>query len=113
MPVLIVLLLGIAWQGATIIDVVPYTQHQGSAARDEIFTLAVEIGDMIYSADFRVSRRLKSADFNVGERVQATVENGKITVRRRDGKTATGKIIGRERIVLRPRYCAAPRDRHL
>src|SRR5258708_16286982 len=94
MPVLIVLLLGIAWQGATIIDVVPYTQLRESAStQDEMFTLAVEIGDMIYSADFRVSRRLKSADFNVGERVQATVENGKITFSHRDGKTQTGKII--------------------
>lgn len=73
----------------------------------EIGTLAVRIGDMIYSAGFRAGRRLNSVDFNIGERVQATVENGKITVRRRDGKTATGKIVRRERILLRPRDCAA------
>lgn len=78
-PVL-VLLLGVAMQSATIIDVAPYINRRASATtRNEMFTLAVRISDMIYSADFRVSRKLKPDDFTIGEQVQATVENGKMT----------------------------------
>jgi hypothetical protein len=58
---------------------------------------------VIYSADFHSSTRLNPTDFSVGRQVQARVENRKITVRLRDGKTATAEIVRRQRVLVRPR----------
>jgi hypothetical protein len=69
-PVL-VLLLGVALRSATIIDVQPFTEHSEPTTRGDMFTLAVQIGDMIYSADFHVGRKLRPTDFIIGEQVEA------------------------------------------
>jgi hypothetical protein len=95
------LFLGVAVQTAIVVDVQP--SQTTSAAKHEMFTLVLEVGDVIYSADFHSSTWLNPTDFSGGRQVQATVENGKMTVRRRDGKTATAKIVRQQRVLVRPR----------
>lgn len=95
------LFLGVALQTAIVVDVQP--SQTTTAAKHEMFTLVLELGDVIHSADFYSSTRLKLADFSIGCQVQATVEDGKMTVQLRDGKTATAKIVRQQRVLVRPR----------
>jgi hypothetical protein len=111
MPMLSTLVLTLILQAATVIDVQPHQQtgiilqsgQTGIPLNHEMFILAVRIDDMIYSADFYSSRHLKSTDFTVGDHVQAAVENDKLTVQRKDGKTATAKIVRKQRVVIEPK----------
>ena len=95
----LIVLLTISLQSATVIDVEPHT-----VTGVEAFTLAIRLGDMIYAADFPSSRNLRATDYTIGDQIQAAVRRGTMTIRRRDGKTATATISRKERVLVEPRY---------
>ena len=89
MHCLVALLL--VFQSATVIDV------QGN---HEV-TLAIQMGDIIYTAEFS-RHALKPGSFIEGEHVGAEVRDGKVRVKRKDGKTVSGRVIWEQRVLVHP-----------
>jgi hypothetical protein len=56
------LFLGVALQTAIVVDVRP--PQTTTAANHEMFTLVLEVGDVIYSDDFQSSTRLRPTEFS-------------------------------------------------
>jgi flagella basal body P-ring formation protein FlgA len=71
-------------QPATVIDV---------QANHEV-TLAVQVGDVIYTAEF--SRHALKPESLI------EVRDGEIRVKRKDGKIVSGRVIREERILVHP-----------
>jgi len=93
-------------QSATVIDVENHTKAgiaTSAAGQREMFTLAVRIRNMIYTADFYANRNFRATDFRIGDAVKAGVEHGKMTVRRPHRKPITASILYQQRIILEPR----------
>jgi hypothetical protein len=81
----------LALQSATVIDV------QGN---HEV-TLALQMGDVIYTAEFS-KRALKPGSFNEGEQAIAEVKDGRMLVKRKDGKIVSGRLIWEQRVLVHP-----------
>jgi hypothetical protein len=64
--------------------------------------VSVQIGNVIYSAEFPPAA-LKADSFSVGDRVRADVKNGRMTVKRKDGKKVTAPVIQIQRILVHPK----------
>ena len=99
-------ILALSLHSATVIDVEAHTEAEiatSAAGQREMFTLAVRIRDMIYTADFYANRNFRATDFRIGDAVKAGVEHGKMTVRRLHGKPTTAPILRQQRIILEPR----------
>jgi ribosomal protein L14 len=89
MHCLVALLL--ALQSATVIDV------QGN---HEV-TLALQVGDVIYTAEFS-RHALKPESFIEGDHVAAEVTDGKMKIKRKDGKSVSGRVIWEQRVLVHP-----------
>ena len=89
MHCLVALLL--VFQSATVIDV------QGN---HEVI-LALQVGDVIYTAEFS-QHALKPQSFTGGDHVAAEVRNGKMRVKRKDGKIVSGRVIWEQRVLVHP-----------
>ena len=81
----------LALQGATVIDM------QGN---HEV-TLALQVGDVIYTAEFS-RHELKAGSFNEGEQAIAEVKDGRMMVKRKDGKIVSGHVIWEQRVLVHP-----------
>lgn len=81
----------LALQSATVIDM------QGN---HEV-TLALQVGDVIYTAEFS-RHALKPDSFVEGDRLTAEVRDGKMRVKRKDGKTVSGRVIWEQRLLVHP-----------
>ena len=68
---------------------------------DSGITLGVQIGNVIYSAEFP-QRTVKPDSVHEGEQVWAEVKNGMLTVRLKNGKKATARVIRIQRILAHP-----------
>jgi hypothetical protein len=89
MHCLVALLL--ALQSATVIDV--QSNHD--------VTLGLQMGDVIYTAEFS-RHALKPESFIEGDHVAAEVREGKMRVKRKDGKTVSGRLIWEQRVLVHP-----------
>jgi len=89
MHCLVALLL--ALQSATVIDV--QSNHD--------VTLAIQMGDIIYTAEF-LRHALKRESLIEGDHVGAEVRDGKMRVKRKDGKTVSGRVIWEQRVLVHP-----------
>ena len=78
-------------QSATIIDV----------QRNHEVTLALQIGDVIHTAEFS-RHALKHESLIEGDHVLAEVRDGKMTVKRKDEKTVSGRVIWEQRVLVHP-----------
>ncbi len=94
----LILVLAVALQSATVIDV---ERHTGSEIGT--FTLAIRLGNMIYAADFASRGDIRDTDFVIGEKLSAAVEHGKMIVRGRHGKLVTATVVRVQRVLLAPR----------
>ncbi len=81
----------LALKSATVIDV------QGN---HEV-TLALQMGDVIYTAEFS-RHALKPDSFIEGDHVAVEVRDGKMRVKRKDGKTVSGRVIREQRVLVHP-----------
>ena len=81
----------LALQAATVIDV----------EVDSRITLALQIGDVIYTAEFS-PRSLNPDCIQEGEQVRGEVKHGKITVECKNGKRATARVIRVQRTLIHP-----------
>jgi hypothetical protein len=81
----------LALQTASVIDVYKNSET----------VLSIRIGNVIYTAEFSATD-LKPGSFSVGERVRAGVKNGKMIVKRKDGKRVMAPVIQTQRILLEP-----------
>ena len=81
----------LALQSATVIDV------QGN---HEVM-LALQMGDVIFTAEFS-RHALKPESLIEGGHVAAEVRNGTMRVKRKDGKTVSGRVIWEQRILVHP-----------
>jgi hypothetical protein len=81
----------LALQAATVIDV----------QANHTVTLALQFGDTIYTADFSL-RDLKADSLKERDRVQAEVKGGHMTVQRKDGRKASGRVIQVQRVIIHP-----------
>jgi len=88
----ITLMLLLAFQSATVIDV----------QVGENITLALAFGDTIYTAEFPRSV-FGREDFREGDRVQTQVKDGRMTVLRKDGRRVSGRVIRVLRTLVHPR----------
>jgi hypothetical protein len=64
-------------------------------------TLAVQVGDVIYTAEFS-RHALKPESLIEGDHVGAEVRDGKMRVKRKDGKTVSGRVIWEQRVLVHP-----------
>jgi len=64
-------------------------------------TLALQMGDVIYTADFS-KRALKPGSFTEGEQAIAEVKDGKMMVKRKDGKIVAGRVMWEQRVLVHP-----------
>jgi hypothetical protein len=78
-------------QSAIVIDV---------QANHEVL-LALQMGDVIYTAEFS-RNALKPGSLNEGDHVAAEVRDGKMRVKRKDGKTVSGRVIWEQRVLVHP-----------
>ena len=69
--------------------------------QDSGTTVGVEVRNVIYAAEFS-RRALNAEDLKEGGQVQAEVKGGKLTVLRKDGKTATARIVWVQRTLAHP-----------
>jgi hypothetical protein len=81
----------LALQPATVIDV--QGNHEVS--------LALQMGNLIYTAEFS-RRALKPGSFTEGEQTTAEVKDGKMMVKRKDGKVVAGRVIWEQRVLVHP-----------
>jgi Ethanolamine utilization protein EutJ (predicted chaperonin) len=86
MHCLVALLL--ALQSATVVDV------QGN---HEV-TLAVQVGDVIYTAEFS-RHALKPESLIEGDHIAVEVRDGKMKIKRKDGKTVSGHVSWEQRVL--------------
>lgn len=80
------------------------TFHSGiviDAQCDSRVTLALQFGDVIYTAEFSQAA-LKCDALSIGNQVQAEVTSNEMTLRRRDGKIVSGRVIRVQRILVYP-----------
>lgn len=63
--------------------------------------LAVQVRDVVYTAEFS-QRALMPDSFVDGDRVEAEVRDGKMVVKRKDGKVVTGRVIWEQRVLVHP-----------
>jgi len=89
MHCLVALLL--VFQSATVIDV------QGN---HEVI-LALQMGDVIYTAEFS-HHALKPESLVEGDHVSAEVRDGKMRVKRKDGKIVAARLIWKQRVLVHP-----------
>jgi hypothetical protein len=82
----------LALQSATVIDV---------QSNSEV-TLALQIGDVVYTAEFSL-HDLNPETIHEGDHERAKVKDHKLTVKRKNSKMATARIIRQQRIFVRPR----------
>jgi len=69
--------------------------------QDSEITLGVQVGNVIYSAEF--SRRTLKQEFLVeGSQIRAQVKDDKITIRLRNRKTVSGRVIQVQRELVHP-----------
>jgi hypothetical protein len=63
--------------------------------------LGLQMGDVIYTPEF--SRHvLKPDSFIEGDHVAAEVRDGKMKIKRKDGKTVSGRVIWEQRVLVHP-----------
>jgi hypothetical protein len=89
MHCLVALLL--VFQSATVIDV--HGNHK--------VTLALQVSDVIYTAEFS-RHAVKSDSFIEEDHVTAEVRDGKVRVKRKDGKIVSGRVMWEQRVLLHP-----------
>jgi hypothetical protein len=63
--------------------------------------LALQIGDIIYTAEFS-HHALNPGSFTDGEHIAAEIRNGKMRVKRKDGKVVAGHLIWEQRVLVHP-----------
>ena len=68
---------------------------------DSRVTLALQIGDVIYTAEFS-PHELNPDSIHEGEQVRAEVKHGRMTVQLKNGKRATARIIRVQRTLVHP-----------
>ena len=64
--------------------------------------LAVQVRDVVYTAEFS-PHALKPDSYIEGDHVAAEVGDGKMRVKRKDGKIVTGRVIWEQRVLVHPR----------
>jgi ribosomal protein L14 len=87
----LLLALMLALQSATVVAVLD----------NQEVTLALQVGDVIYTAEFS-RHALRPETFNDGDHVAAEVRDGKMRVKRKDGKTVSGRVIWEQRVLVHP-----------
>ena len=68
---------------------------------DSGITLGVQIGNVIYSAEFP-PQAVKPGSIHEGEQVRAEVKDGMLIVRLKNGKKMTDRVIRIQRILSHP-----------
>jgi hypothetical protein len=69
--------------------------------QDSEITLGVQVGNVIYSADFP-RRALRKEKFIESSQIQAEVKNGEMTIRLTDGRTVSSRVIQVQRVLAHP-----------
>jgi len=69
--------------------------------QDSEITLGVQVGNVIYSAEFP-RRKLRGETLLERSQMQAEVKNGKLTIRLRDRKTVSARVIQVQRVLVHP-----------
>lgn len=81
----------LAFQSATVIDV------QANATT----TVRLQLAGAIYTVEFP-RNALAPDDFAEGDEVQEEIKQGKMTVKRKDGKRVSGRVTQIQRILIHP-----------
>jgi len=68
---------------------------------DHEVLLALQVGNVIYTAEFS-RQALKPDTFVDGDQVAAEVMDGKMKVKRKDGKIVSGRVMWEQRTLVHP-----------